>query len=237
LILPQGQCNIQAHDVGVSDGRTTCPFFELLQRVYKDQFELLISDYDIEVLSVPVGRGNSRVILDSRANPLQLIMPPFVFSIIRPVTPYYYPVNWLLRVLNQRSAIEEAVQKFHDQSNDIRKIHIVCTECQDLVSAHQNLQIMQYDLLSKPHGSMDIVRAMNLLNPSYFAPPQMKIAIDNLRESLVDGGLLITGSNTGAGTQINGGIYRRTGDSFETLYESGKGSPVTDMLVHACKAA
>ena len=236
-LLPRQETPLRVHDVGVSDGRTTCALFDLLQRTYDDGFELLASDYDIEVLSVPIGKGNSRVILDGNENPLQLILPPFVLNLVNPVTPYFYPVNWLARVLNTKSAVHQAIKKLRDQSSDIRKIHIVCTECQDLARNHENVKIMQYDLLSKPLANMHIVRAMNLLNKSYFAPPEMQLAIDNIRESLVDGGLLITGTNVEAGTQINGGIYRRNGDTFDTIFESGHGSPVSSTLTSTARAA
>jgi hypothetical protein len=74
---------------------------------------------------------------------------------------------------------------------------------------------------------------MNVLNRDYFSEEQLRKAIENIAVSLNAGGLLITGSNTEAGTTVNGGIYQKKGARFERLGASGSRSQVDALITAA----
>jgi len=68
---------------------------------------------------------------------------------------------------------------------------------------------------------VDVVRVMNVLNSSYFDPQQLAIAVRHIFDSLAIGGLLIVGSNDGAGSEVRGAIYRKLNQGFQVLAKSG----------------
>jgi chemotaxis methyl-accepting protein methylase len=72
---------------------------------------------------------------------------------------------------------------------------------------------------------------MNVLNWSYFDTSRLLTIIDHLKASLKDGGLLITGTNEGRDSLVNGGVYVKNGERFEAILESGEGSPVRRLLL------
>jgi hypothetical protein len=71
---------------------------------------------------------------------------------------------------------------------------------------------------------------MNLLNRSYFTDDQFRVILKHIHSGLLDGGLLITGSNQDAGSLVNGGIYQKTKQGFNEIYQSGGGSPISDLI-------
>ncbi|MFM8454083.1 MAG: hypothetical protein ACKOAD_03755 [Gammaproteobacteria bacterium] len=79
---------------------------------------------------------------------------------------------------------------------------------------------------------MDAIRAMNVLNISYFSNDEFSQVMRNLYEVLTENGLLITGSNQEAGTLVNGGIYQKAGGGFLKIFNSGEGSPIESILLN-----
>jgi DNA integrity scanning protein DisA with diadenylate cyclase activity len=77
---------------------------------------------------------------------------------------------------------------------------------------------------------------MNILNASYFPEAQLRKAVENIVQSLREGGLFITGSNMEQGTIVNGGIYKKRKNRLERIEISGKGSAV-DALISDVGAA
>jgi hypothetical protein len=54
--------------------------------------------------------------------------------------------------------------------------------------------------------------------------------VKNVVQSLREGGLFITGSNAGAGTVVNGAIYKKTQTGMARIEVSGSGSPVDELI-------
>ena len=71
---------------------------------------------------------------------------------------------------------------------------------------------------------------MNVLNCAYFSEVQLRKSIENIAQSLSEGGLFITGSNIQQGSIVNGGIYKKTKNRLEMIDISGKGSPVDALI-------
>ena len=62
------------------------------------------------------------------------------------------------------------------------------------------LRLIAFDVFVASHqDSFDLIRCMNLLNTLQFSENQIKQAIDNLKSSLVDGGVLLLGRSTMTG--------------------------------------
>lgn len=223
---------LKVHDLAISDGRTTVPFFNVLAQGYQLNLEFLASDYAAEFTAYRAKGTNRRIILDRQGNLIQHVMPPFVFNAVWPEHPLYYPVNTVLRKTigwalahKMRHDIEKNPQGFVKQD-----ILLLCDECKTLMD-DPRFTFRAYDLLAGPVGHHHVIRAMNILNASYFSPEQMRVAVANIASSLAEGGILITGSNEEGGTEVRGGIYRKKGNHFDALYESGGGSPARGFIL------
>jgi hypothetical protein len=225
---------LKVHDLAISDGRTTVPFFNVLAQGYKLNLEFLATDYAAEFVSARRKGTQRRVILDKNGNIIQTVLPPFVFNSVWPENPLYYPVNFALRkTVGWASALKmkSDFQK-HPEQFEKKDILLLCHDCKELIS-DPRFTFRPYDILNGPSGYHHVIRAMNILNASYFPPARMEKAVANIAASLAEGGILITGSNIDSGSLVNGGIYRKKAGRFEVLHESGSGSPAWPVILKA----
>ena len=77
--------DIRIHDIGVSDGRTSCGFFDHLNHLYGERLVFLASDYAPYLYVLKRTHSTNRLIIDDQQHVLQIIItPPFVFIVGRP---------------------------------------------------------------------------------------------------------------------------------------------------------
>ncbi len=218
---------VKVHDIAVSDGRTTVPFFRMLDDLYGDALDYTASDYASSFRVLQRKGETNRIVLDGEENLIQVVYKPFVFNMICPENKVVYPFNHLMRG-RAKAYAENLIAAWHDGDPDIEKrdLKLVCQACQSLTQNDSRFSFRQFDILHERIDGCDIIRAMNILNPSYFDDETMALIVANLHTSLNDGGILMTGSNLEGGTTVHGGFYRKTGEGFELLETSGNGSPV-----------
>ena len=229
---------IRIHDVGASDGRTSCQLYEYLDGVYGTSLDFLASDREPFLYLLRRKHSSLRLIVDGRDNVLQITAPPFVLNVIRPETEskLRYPVNHFARYLLLKLYVPKLLGSYRANHSDVErsKIELMCDACRVKVASKTNFRFQTYDVLTEPTECFDVIRAMNVLNPSYFDQRQLRTAVWNLIHSLKDGGLFVIGSNVEAGTTVNGGIYQKNGDHLELRVTSGTGSQI-DALVRAVR--
>lgn len=222
---------VKVHDIAVSDGRTTLPFFEILDGLYGRVLDYTASDYASHFKVIQRDGETNRIVLDSEGTLIQIVYKPFVFNMVCPENKAVYPLNHLMRI----KARQFADRLMRDQANNVegvveRPLVLVCRACKELEERDDRFTFRQFDIVQERMEGCDVIRAMNILNTSYFDDSTMRLITANLDASLNDGGFLITGSNMEEGTQLHGGIYRKTGDGFKLLESSGNGSPVHDII-------
>ena len=98
------------------------------------------------------------------------------------------------------------------------------------MSKQNNFRFDAYGIFSGSTERFDVIRAMNILNYSYFSELQLIQAAENIVHSLKEGGLFITGSNDERGTVVNGGIYRETKGRMQRIDASGNGSEIDALI-------
>jgi hypothetical protein len=226
---------VRVHDIGVSDGRTSCDLYDHLNRLYGERLDFRASDYAPFLYVLKRTRGTNRLIVDDQQNVLQIVTPPFVFIELgwrERIMPY--PLNFLIRHLVRVLYARPLLERYKAGSPDIQrtKIELCGRSCRAYVSKQNNFRFDAYDVFSVSTERFDIIRAMNILNYSYFSEPQLIQAAQNIAHSLKEGGLFITGSNDEQGTVVNGGIYRETNGRLQRISTSGKGSEI-DALISA----
>jgi SAM-dependent methyltransferase len=230
-VCPPDQA-IRVHDVGASDGRTSCDFYETLSAIYTAQLRFVASDYAPFYYVVRRKHDARRLIVDERDNVLQIVTPPFVFNVVHPENKIFYPVNQVIRYLVNLSYVRSLLRAYKsgDANVERTRIDLLCSECRANCASKDNFRFVSYDIFSRPTDHFDVIRAMNVLNLVYFSHENLKKAIANIIVSLNEGGLLITGSNLEAGTVVNGGIYKKSGYRLEKVAISGSGSQVDDLI-------
>jgi hypothetical protein len=221
---------LTVHDVAVSDGRTAADFYRLLSAHFVGGLDFLASDLCLRVTRLSFPAARLSVVVDENDVPLQLVRPPFVLNLTRTES-WLYPVNHLLRkfwrtraraVLDAARAGDEAVIRGH--------ILLLCNEARNYLDSCANFHIKHYDIFLPPVDRYHVVRAMNVLNPSYFSPAQLTHAIANLRDALHEGGVLVLGSNAEAGSTVHGGAYQRRDKQLVEIWSCGRGPPIFSML-------
>jgi len=223
---------IRVHDMGSSDGRTSCDFYDTLSGIYGPRLKFVGSDYVTFLHVVRRKSSTRRVIVDEREDVVQIITPPFVFNVIYPENKLLYPLNHFIRYFVNRWYVRPLMRAYKagDPSVERTRIDLLCYQCRVNCASKQNFRFISYDIFSRPTEHFDVIRAMNLLNLSYFSREDLMKAIANVIASLDEGGLFITGSNLEAGTSVDGAIYKKSGGRLEKLGVSGNGSQVDDLI-------
>ncbi|MGC2372111.1 MAG: hypothetical protein WA474_23785 [Candidatus Sulfotelmatobacter sp.] len=224
---------IRVHDIGVSDGRTSCDLYEHLNRLYGGRLDFLASDYAPFLYVLKRTHGTNRLIVDDQQHVLQIVTPPFVFIEVgwrERIMPY--PLNFLIRHLVTVLYARPLLERYRAGSPDIQRTRIeLCGRaCRACMSKQNNFRFDAYDVFSGSTERFDVIRAMNILNYSYFSELQLIQAAENIVHSLKEGGLFVTGSNDERGTVVNGGIYRETNGRLQRIDTSGNGSEIDALI-------
>ena len=209
-------------DVSVSDGRTACDLFETLAPQFPE-LEYLASDFSPQVFVVRKGRFSLAV--SRQYNIVEMTWPPFVLSALKPETPYYYPVNAAVRLLVHRLIAKPLLAQYKAGNIGACEIQLFSARALNLARNDPRFHLGDQNILEpitlpKP---AHLLRAMNVLNATYFNHDDMKVILTNFHKALRPDGWLVAGSNEDAGSVVNGGIFRKTTGGFEKIWHSGNG--------------
>jgi hypothetical protein len=213
---------LTVHDIGVSDARTACDFFQKLAARFP-HLSYYASDYEPSLMMLRSGKGGSVVTLNKKGEAIEIVMPPFVFNLVKPENFLFYPINYAFFLFARAIVLRRTLAKYRAGNIEPLPLVLFCPAARDLAASDGRFRLLEYDLL-KPHAlpcRVDVVRVMNVLNSSYFDPQQLSIAVGHIFDSLALGGLLIIGSNDAAGTEVRGAIYRKLSQGFQVLAKSG----------------
>jgi len=217
------------HDVAVSDGRTALDFFEKISLDFT-KIEYVASDYNPKVYVIQ--EGKCKVTLSHSGKILEILFPPFVFNVIKRDSIRHYPLNHLIKFVVERFIAIPLVKKYH-----LKKIHakeLLLFAPRVLNAARNDLRftLQQHNLLEPFCNSAHVIRAMNVLNPSYFSETEFLKVLKHIYEGLKDQGIFITGSNQEAGSIVDGCIYKKNKGGFEKIQVSGEDSPIDQLIVN-----
>jgi hypothetical protein len=209
-------------DVAVSDGRTACDLFEKLSPCFP-HLAYYASDFSPRILVLR--QGHLTVTISQNHRIVETVWPPFVFSAMNRESPYAYPVNHLIRFIVNRFLAEPLVEQFRAGKVKASELHLLSVRTQQLLRRDSRFHFGEQSILEPlaapeaPH----VVRAMNVLNPSYFDTAELSRILGNFHQALRPQGWLVCGSNEDAGSTVHGGVYRKTATGFEKVWHSGKG--------------
>jgi hypothetical protein len=228
--------SLAIHDAGVSDGRTACDFFHLIAgrfqnvRYYASDCEPVISVLQLRTVKVVMNR-NGQI--------LEIVLPPFVFNTVRPENFRHYPINYLFSQIARKICVPRVLAAHRAGRASVSSVSLFCADAVDLTRRDGRFRLLDHDLLAGPPfpESVNIVRAMNVLNASYFNERELRRIVRRISKSLDDGGLLIVGSNEEAGSPVRGAIYRKVNGGFAELARSGSPHDAHDVIMAHSYAA
>jgi hypothetical protein len=221
------------HDLAVSDGGTALDFLERLDAIDGLDLHYVASDLAPDVTAIRADSARLTAVVDPETQrPLQLVWPPFVFNVTKPESAMLYPINRLLLGLLLRTAVPSLRRRSRDGDATVigTRIRLLAPDVLDRLDRDPRFTFERHDVLEPLDGPLDLVRAMNILNPSYFDDRQLRLAVGHVHAALRPGGLFATGSNQDAGSTVDGGVYERTATGFRLLTTSGLGSPVDRII-------
>lgn len=209
--------HLNFHDVAVSSGQTSVDFYEKLNPKY-EKLLYLASDYD-PYLTV-LRHGPLHVTISSTGSIVEILLAPFVFS-QNPPDRWFYPVNRLLHFIARKYWAKPLVANYLAgklSKQHTRTIDVFCPKARQLADANEGFTLGQHNLLEPSKTTADCLRAMNVLNDSYFSEDQMMTILQSAYDSLVEKGLLIFGSNQDAGSSVSGAVYAKTDRGFNRVW-------------------
>lgn len=215
-------------DVGVSDGRTALDFFKKIASSFSN-LKFTASDYNPKVYVLE--KGKCKVTISSTGKLLEILYSPFVFNAIKRDSYKHYPLNHVIRLILHFLFVTRLIKNYKTQKIHATELMLFAPQALLASKNDPRFILTQYNLLESFKEQSNIIRAMNVLNPSYFSESEFRKVINHIHTSLCNGGLLITGSNQEAGTIVHGGIYKKTIKGFQKIVQSGEGSPIDHYLV------
>jgi chemotaxis methyl-accepting protein methylase len=202
---------LKIHDVGVSDGRTAVDLFNCLAEQFS-QIEYVASDFESEL---NVHRdGDASVTVSKSGTISEIVYPPFVFNLWKSDSARLHPINRLALLLAKLRA-KRILNKAKDTRHE--PIKLFCPNAARLALNDNRFRIADHNILDPMSGQFHAIRAMNILNVSYFSEAQIDKIARNFHNGLRDGGLLFFGSNEGPGTPVRGGIFRKAANRYDVL--------------------
>ena len=201
------------HDVGVSSGITSLDLYDRLEREgYR--FKLYISDKFARFHCT----GHAiRRIYDSD----NVLTRAYVFSLLvdGKLHPKYFVSKYaykLIKLIPFKGNASGEIVLYDQRLRSLLE--------QGLVSE------TDYDVFrgGPPEMQFDFVRCMNLLNRSYFSDAEISRAIDNLKASLKESGVLLIG-RTNAEGKNNASFFRRNQDCLNWIEDFNEGSEIKEL--------
>jgi hypothetical protein len=233
--MAQNSDRISIHDVAVSNGQTAVEFYQKLKKADMGEIFYLASDASTSFNLITKNGRQLSVITDTHGNLIQVIFPPFVFNTNERESLLYYPLNRLILFGLLQTRVKAILRERNSGSSSFRveKIDLMDPHCLSLAREAKDFEVKHYDILEPMDRPFDVVRAMNVLNPDHLSPNQIFCSVMNFLKGLTQGGLLISGSNQGSGTTVDGSIFRREDRRFAEIARSGLGSPVCASILKA----
>jgi chemotaxis methyl-accepting protein methylase len=222
---------IKVHDLGISTGETAYDYYHKLSALFP-QLEYWASDYEAEIQVVESGKY--RLTLSASGKPLEFVASPFVFSLMRPESWKRYPINALIRNYYQATAIKSLYRQFQEHPAAARRIMLFSPLVLDLSRNHPKFHLLTYNVLdpSPIQTPLNIVRAMNILNRSYFSDSEMRTVLLNIHSALDFRGYLISGSNHEANSPVDGAVYQKHEFGFSSVESYGRGHQWHDVIAN-----
>jgi len=206
-----GSSNI-IHDIGVSNGLTSLSFYRKLTNK-KINFQFFISDKFSKIFYE--GKFVTKI-YDVNGN----LLIAYLFNLVASKAKYFLLSNFLYFI----------IRKFYPRQKSKDKSVLLFSN--ELIPLLENGEInyIDYDVSkTKLTNKFTFVRCMNVLNLSYFSESQIKTALANILDLLIDNGILQIGRT--AQSNINHvSFYKKSNGKFVLLENVNEGTELKKII-------
>jgi hypothetical protein len=223
------------HDAGVSDARTACDFFRTVAARFNN-VTYYASDYEVVLSTLQLGK--IKVTTNQKGEILEIVLPPFVFNVIKPENFLVYPINYAFFHIARTVCAPRVLAAHRAGKIQPSSLSLFCADAVQLAMSDSRFRLLEHDLLAPApfSGLVDVVRVMNVLNSSYFTRQELARIVERIFDSLIDGGLFVVGSNDEADSEVRGAIYRKTNRGFAKLTRSGGDHDAHRAIMEYCSS-
>jgi len=224
------------HDAAISDGRTSCEFFTALKKEFGN-IELYASDKNLAVYIFESKKNKkNKIVKDEKVRILQIIFSPFVLNVFTPKKAklfkikkaVLFPLNYILTKILLTAWIQKIFIPIDAKGE---KMELFSKETLSLKEKDENFHLVDYSLFEEKFADFDIVRAMNVVNPTYFSDKEVETIAKNLKNSLKENGLLVIGSNNNINSSINGDIFIKKDKKLHSMKKFNRGVPFREIFL------
>jgi SAM-dependent methyltransferase len=221
-ITPRPACQVSVLDLGASEGLTTLELASALQQRFGYRVNVTLAD-----LNLWLYRYRKGPVFEYRAQDGEPIMVKFGPLGLR-----------LARNRHNQPQSVDPLAKTYVRFSQFRKSMKLDTKISlvhPFVWNQPAVRVAELDCLVRNRSlefSFDAVRASNILNPDYFARPQIDRALACIHAYLVEGGCLVVSRNRDdlPGQSEHGSVWRKTSSQFSHLADFGAGSEISSQV-------
>lgn len=222
--------NLIIFDAAVSDGRTSVELFDKVTQIFKN-IKYIASDYNNLYYILSKNNYKTKVTIDQNAKVLEILWPPFVFNKLRfNRFLFFYPLNYIINFIIYIFVAVPLIKSYRRGTLVGKELLLFAPKVLQKAKEDPRFILSQHDLTTPFIGTANLIRAMNVLNPSYFSSCGLRSIIKNIYNGLKDGGLFVVGSNQNVGSLVDGGIYQKNINGFELLESFGKGCNISSFI-------
>ena len=223
---------LRVHDAAVADGTTALALYRSFLEAGIQLDSYLATDLCDYVVQIDRGGSGPLVFLDPTTNSiLQVHWQNFVFNFPKGENPFWYPVNGLVRNLLMRFPVRRLLEDW--KSGEVGKgarVELLHPAVLSEVASPSVFFFRREDLFNEQSTPVDFVRAMNVLNRSYFSEAQLKRAVRSLARPLELGGYLLIGGDSEKPGETAATLFRRTDSSLVPETRWSGGAPVESLI-------
>ena len=224
---------LDLHDLGASDGLLSIEWAERVHAAFP-QARMTASDVILYVTEAVWSSGET-YILEPSGSPIQYTRPPFVVSMDVPER-IVYPLNMLARAWGRRRLQDLRLCSAEVRWNGVpdervircggwtfRQIPLIHPAALSY-ARNGRFRIMPTDAFSPLPSKYEVVRVMNLYQPTVFPPGKIHQSLRAILDCLTDDGILIAGRTIESEGQRNdASIFQKSGGRVRVLDKLGKG--------------
>ncbi|HLH42981.1 MAG TPA: hypothetical protein VKV74_08345 [Bryobacteraceae bacterium] len=252
---------LEAHDWAASDCLASAEWAESLWTAFP-RARVIASDTLLCLIEVSCKRQKEAYVFEPDGTPLQYIRPPFVLSLQKAI-PRYYPVNrivgaWAKRGLRQaqQAALQRTPPSAAPASNNpaatgmakerraaqakaqrwnVEEIDLVHPLARRLAAKDIRFEARLHSVFTALAAPGHVIRTMNILNRGYFDESRLRLAVNCVLESLVDGGIWVVGRTREERVPPynSASIFQKAGRAFKLLRRLNEGSEIEALVLSA----
>lgn len=149
----------------MSDGRTYIDFFTKVNVLFP-KIQFTASDFNptIKILE----KERLKVALTESNQLLEITYSPFIFNMVKRDSYRHYPLNHIIRKFIEFFLVTPLIKSYLKGTVKAKRFFLFTPSAVNLEKKNQHFNLSQHDVLNPFKEKYTFIRAINVLNQSYF---------------------------------------------------------------------